>query len=406
MARPVQLPARGAAADELRRLAVLDRLLAAARAFRDRRAWNAFALLSYLGAGAAAAAWLRSLRLPLGPALVGGLAFALAPYRSIQTSGGHLLGPIAMLLPLSLWALETRRRWLAAPRSPPCRCPGRCTSRSGRSSSSSSTPSCAGNGWSARSVRRRGPWPGSSSGSRRSAARRARPAARSRRSSSTRPSCSTSSRGTRGTAWRRSSSSAGSSRSPRSRGWCSSRGANAGSPSCSGSACSCRPCSRSARTRRVRAALERRAGPRRHRAYRHGSCRSRASVSLRSSRSPSSACRGATRRSSRSRSSRSTYASTSTARWELTRGTPSTRRSGRRAARAPGLRAGAARGKRLPLLRDAGAARAAAQLLDDGAARGGPRCARIAKRQLDPAELGVRSVVHFGDGRPAEVTSP
>jgi len=76
-------------------------------------AWNAFALLSYVGAGAAAAAWLRSLRLPLGAALVGGLVFALAPYRSIQTAGGHLLGPIAMLLPLSLWGLETRRRWLA-----------------------------------------------------------------------------------------------------------------------------------------------------------------------------------------------------------------------------------------------------------------------------------------------------
>jgi hypothetical protein len=76
-------------------------------------AWNAFALLSYVGAGAAAAAWLRSLKLPLGAALVGGLAFALAPYRSIQTAGGHLLGPVAMLLPLSLWALETQRRWLA-----------------------------------------------------------------------------------------------------------------------------------------------------------------------------------------------------------------------------------------------------------------------------------------------------
>ncbi|MBA3384429.1 MAG: hypothetical protein H0T20_07225 [Actinobacteria bacterium] len=76
-------------------------------------AWNAFALLSYLGAGAAAAGWLRSLKLPLGAALVGGLAFSLAPYRSIQTAGGHLLGPVAMLLPLSLWALETRRRWLA-----------------------------------------------------------------------------------------------------------------------------------------------------------------------------------------------------------------------------------------------------------------------------------------------------
>ena len=76
-------------------------------------AWNAFALLSYVGAGAAAAGWLRSLRLPLGVALAGGLAFALAPYRSIQTSGGHLLGPVAMLLPLALWALERRRASLA-----------------------------------------------------------------------------------------------------------------------------------------------------------------------------------------------------------------------------------------------------------------------------------------------------
>ena len=77
-------------------------------------AWNAFALLGYLGAGAAAAVWLRSLRLPLGAALVGGLAFALAPYRSIQTSGGHLLGPVAMLLPLALYGVERRLVWLAA----------------------------------------------------------------------------------------------------------------------------------------------------------------------------------------------------------------------------------------------------------------------------------------------------
>jgi hypothetical protein len=77
-------------------------------------AWNAFALLSYVGAGGAAALWLRSLRLPLGAALVGGLVFALAPYRSIQTSGGHLLGPISMLLPLALYGVEARRTWLAA----------------------------------------------------------------------------------------------------------------------------------------------------------------------------------------------------------------------------------------------------------------------------------------------------
>jgi hypothetical protein len=77
-------------------------------------AWNAFVLLTYIGAGACAALWLRALGLPLGAALVGGLVFALAPYRSLQTAGGHLLGPISMLLPLSLWGVETRRTWLAA----------------------------------------------------------------------------------------------------------------------------------------------------------------------------------------------------------------------------------------------------------------------------------------------------
>jgi hypothetical protein len=76
-------------------------------------AWNAFVLLTYVGAGAFAALWLRSLGLSLGAALVGGLAFSLAPYRSIQTAGGHLLGPISMLLPLSLWAVEKRQSFLA-----------------------------------------------------------------------------------------------------------------------------------------------------------------------------------------------------------------------------------------------------------------------------------------------------
>jgi hypothetical protein len=76
-------------------------------------AWNAFLVLTYAGAGMLAALWLRALRLPDGAALAGGLAFSLAPYRSAQTSGGHLLGPVSMLLPLALWALETRRAWLA-----------------------------------------------------------------------------------------------------------------------------------------------------------------------------------------------------------------------------------------------------------------------------------------------------
>ena len=76
--------------------------------------WNVFLLLTYAGAGTFAALWLRSLGLPLAAALAGGVAFALAPYRSAQTAGGHLLAPVSMLLPLTLWALERRRAWLAA----------------------------------------------------------------------------------------------------------------------------------------------------------------------------------------------------------------------------------------------------------------------------------------------------
>jgi hypothetical protein len=71
--------------------------------------WNVFVLLGYVGCGALAFLWLRSLGLGVGPALVGGLAFALAPYRAVQGGAGHLLAWIAMLLPLSLWAWE--RRW-------------------------------------------------------------------------------------------------------------------------------------------------------------------------------------------------------------------------------------------------------------------------------------------------------
>ncbi|MDX6388085.1 MAG: hypothetical protein QOD85_1887 [Gaiellaceae bacterium] len=78
--------------------------------------WNALQLLGYCLAGFAACAWLRELGLPRGPALAGGLAFAIAPYR-VEQSVGHLLGPISMLLPLSLWAFERARKgslwWLA-----------------------------------------------------------------------------------------------------------------------------------------------------------------------------------------------------------------------------------------------------------------------------------------------------
>jgi hypothetical protein len=78
--------------------------------------WNVLQVLFYVLAGLAACAWLRELGLPRGPALAGGLAFAIAPYR-VEQSVGHLLGPISILIPLSLWAFERARRgnrwWLA-----------------------------------------------------------------------------------------------------------------------------------------------------------------------------------------------------------------------------------------------------------------------------------------------------
>jgi hypothetical protein len=76
-------------------------------------AWNVFTLLTYSAAGGATCAWLRALGLPRGASLVGGLAFALAPYRVAQ-SAGHLLGPISLFLPLSLLAIEKRKPFWAA----------------------------------------------------------------------------------------------------------------------------------------------------------------------------------------------------------------------------------------------------------------------------------------------------
>jgi hypothetical protein len=79
--------------------------------------WNVLQILLYGLAGLAASAWLRELGLPRGPALAGGLAFAIAPYRVAQ-SVGHLLGPISLLIPVALWAFERARRgstwWLVA----------------------------------------------------------------------------------------------------------------------------------------------------------------------------------------------------------------------------------------------------------------------------------------------------
>ena len=69
-------------------------------------AWNAFVLLGFLGAGGFTALWLRELGLPRSAALVGGLAFSLAPYLQAHASAGHLLAWAAMLLPLALFAFE------------------------------------------------------------------------------------------------------------------------------------------------------------------------------------------------------------------------------------------------------------------------------------------------------------
>lgn len=81
-------------------------------AFGPVIAWNSVVMLSFVLAGGVTTAWLRALALPLGPALAGGLAFALAPYRVAQSTG-HLLGIVAFLLPLALLALERRRLVLA-----------------------------------------------------------------------------------------------------------------------------------------------------------------------------------------------------------------------------------------------------------------------------------------------------
>ncbi len=85
-------------------------------AFGPVTGWNVAQLVIYMLAGLFTCAWLLELGLARGPSLAGGLAFAIAPYR-VQQSVGHVLGPISVLLPLSLWAFERGRRgsvwWLA-----------------------------------------------------------------------------------------------------------------------------------------------------------------------------------------------------------------------------------------------------------------------------------------------------
>jgi len=77
-------------------------------AFGPVVAWNLLLLGTIVAAGLLTYGWLRCLELGRLGAAVGGLAFALAPYR-LEQSAGHLLGWVALLLPLALLAVERAR---------------------------------------------------------------------------------------------------------------------------------------------------------------------------------------------------------------------------------------------------------------------------------------------------------
>lgn len=75
-------------------------------------AWNLLLILVAVACGLLTFAWLEELDLPPWSAALGGLAFAVAPYRLAQ-SGPHLLGWAAVFLPLALLASERSRRALS-----------------------------------------------------------------------------------------------------------------------------------------------------------------------------------------------------------------------------------------------------------------------------------------------------
>jgi hypothetical protein len=77
-------------------------------AFGPVVAWNLLLLGTIVAAGLLTYGWLRCLELGRFGAALGGLAFALAPYR-LEQSAGHLLGWVALLLPLALLAVERAR---------------------------------------------------------------------------------------------------------------------------------------------------------------------------------------------------------------------------------------------------------------------------------------------------------
>ena len=212
MARPVQLPARGRAARQLRGLAVRARVRAARGGLRHRRRLEPVrapdlrrrragsrrsgcaSLGLSLGAGARRRARVRARALPRRPVDRAPARADLdaAAARALRRSSGGWPGS-------------------PSPRSPRSRSPARCTSRSARSRSCSRTRSrAAGRGRASRRPRPRSRR-ASSSGRRRFATRSS---GRSPRSSATRPRSATSSPATRASS-SASSTSAGCSRSPR-----------------------------------------------------------------------------------------------------------------------------------------------------------------------------------------------
>ena len=158
----------------------------------DVWAYDLVVLLSFVLAGGLACWWLRALALSRPAALVGGLVFCLMPYR-VGQSTGHLLGLVSFLLPAMLLALERRRFVLAAACLAALPLSGQLHLALG------AIPLALGYAWARlpratwwKAARRRGAAPlppGCSSSDGRSPARSAR-AARSRRSSGTRPSSS------------------------------------------------------------------------------------------------------------------------------------------------------------------------------------------------------------------------
>jgi hypothetical protein len=72
-------------------------------------AWNLLLLGTIVAAGMVTYLWLRALELGPWAAAIGGLAFAVAPYRLDQSASGHLLGWVALFIPLALLGIERAR---------------------------------------------------------------------------------------------------------------------------------------------------------------------------------------------------------------------------------------------------------------------------------------------------------